>query len=241
MSNSFDFVQLSLRYSFYSTADASAYIQFNVLLIWNMYLCIIMQEMRSFKDNELLEGMKCGREDIFADIFHMQWEGLFKEAYYRLKSHSEAQDMVQDIFTDFWQRRHSIQISTSISAYLHGALKHKIIRHFSRSRLHQTVVDHLLLHMQVFEDSILEVIAAGEIQKTLQAAIAQFPDNMREIFMLRTEEFTIAEIAEALNLSQQTVKNNNSQALKRLKHVLTEKHPEISSSLYAALMLFIKS
>lgn len=206
-----------------------------------MYLCIVMQEMRSFKDSELLEGMKCGREHIFAEIFDKQWESLFKEAYYRLKSYGEAQDMVQDIFTDFWQRRHSIQISTSISAYLHGALKHKIIRHFSRSRLHETVVDHLLLHMQTFEDSILEIISAGEIQKTLQEAVAQFPDNMRQIFMLHTDDFTIAEIAQALNLSPQTVKNNNSQALKRLKHVLTEKHPEISSSLYAALLLFIKS
>jgi len=193
------------------------------------------------EESALLNGLRGGREDLFAEIFNKHWEALFREAYYRLKKHDEAQDMVQDIFTDFWQRRHSIQISTSISAYLHGALKHKIIRHFTRSRLHQTVVDHMLLHMQAFEDSILEIITAGEIQKTLQEAIAQFPDNMRQIFLLRSQDFTIAEIAEALGLSQQTVKNNNSQALKRLKHVLTEKHPEVTSSLYAALLLFIKT
>ena len=200
-----------------------------------------MQGFRHTEESELLKGLKDGREDLFAEIFNMHWESLFREAFYRLKKHDEAQDVVQDIFTDFWQRRYSIQISTSISAYLHGALKYKIIRHYSRSRLHQTVVDHLLLQMQTFEESILDVIAAGEIQKTLEEAIAHFPGNMQQIFTLRSQDFTIAEIADALGLSQQTVKNNNSQALKRLKHVLTEKHPEITSSLYAALLLFIKS
>ncbi len=200
-----------------------------------------MQGINHMTDAELLAGVKDGRQEVFAQIFHMHWESLFREAYYRLKSHDEAQDMLQEIFTDFWQRRSSLTISSSISAYLHGALKHHIIRHFSRSRLHQTVVDHLLLHMQSFEDSIVDVIAAGEIQKTLEDAIALFPENMQHIFALRTQDFTIAEIAEALNISPQTVKNNNTQALKRLKQVLSERHPEISSSVYTLLLLFIKS
>lgn len=201
----------------------------------------IMQGMSHMTETELLAGVRDGRQEVFAQIFHMHWESLFREAYYRLKSHDEAQDMLQEIFTDFWQRRSSLTISSSIAAYLHGALKHHIIRHFSRSRLHQTVVDHLLLHMQSFEDSILDVIAASEIQKTLEDAIALFPENMQQIFALRTQDFTIAEIAEALNISPQTVKNNNTQALKRLKQVLSERHPEISSSVYTLLLLFIKS
>ncbi|MFD2595970.1 RNA polymerase sigma factor [Sphingobacterium griseoflavum] len=192
-------------------------------------------------DAELLAGIKDGRQEVFEHIFHKHWEGLFRDACYRLKSHDEAQDIVQDIFTDFWQRRYTLTISTSIGAYLNGALKHQIIRYVSRSRLHQTVVDHLALHMRTLKDSIIDVIAAGEMQKTLQDAIAHFPANMQQIFALRTQDFTVAEIAEALQISPQTVKNNNTEALKRLKQVLAQQHPEISSSIYALLLLLTKS
>lgn len=206
------------------------------------YLCRTKtQVMKNLAESELIDGIRLGREDVFAVFFNNYWESLFREAFFRLKSHDEAQDIVQDIFTDLWQRRQSLVIDTSIAAYLQGALKFSIIRHISRSRLHQSVVDHLLHQMSVFEDSILDVIAAGEIQRTLEESISAFPENMRQIFALRTQDFTISEIAEALELSVQTVKNNNSEALKRLKHVLAEQHPEISSSMYALLLLFIKS
>lgn len=190
---------------------------------------------------EQLDQLKAGREDVFSSIFNAHWEGLFREAYYRLKNYNEAQDLVQDVFTDFWQRRHSLEIHTTLAAYLYSAMKYRVIRHITRARLHQDVIDHLVFQMTVFEDSIVDAIAAGEVQKTLEDAVASFPENMRNIFLLRNQDFTVAEIAEALDLSSQTVKNNTSEALKRLKTVLAEKHPDISSSLYIFLLLFIKS
>ncbi len=197
--------------------------------------------MQNLADFKLLENIRSGKSDAFAVFFNTYWEEVFREAFYRLKSYDEAQDMVQDIFTDCWLRREQLTINTSISAYLLGALKHKIIRHIGRNKLHKEVVDHLLQQMTVFEDSIVDIIAAGEVQKTLEEAIASFPTNMRQIFALRTQDFTIAEIAEALALSPQTVKNNTTDALRRLKQVLAQKHPDVSSSLYVLLMLFIES
>ncbi|WDF69010.1 sigma-70 family RNA polymerase sigma factor [Sphingobacterium oryzagri] len=197
--------------------------------------------MQNLADFKLLENIRSGKSDAFAVFFNTYWEEVFREAFYRLKSYDEAQDMVQDIFTDCWLRREQLTINTSISAYLLGALKHKIIRHIGRNKLHKEVVDHLLQQMTVFEDSIVDIIAAGEVQKTLEEAIASFPTNMRQIFALRTQDFTIAEIAEALALSPQTVKNNTTDALRRLKQVLAEKHPDVSSSLYVLLILFIES
>ncbi|WP_437920528.1 RNA polymerase sigma factor [Sphingobacterium sp. LRF_L2] len=200
-----------------------------------------MQALKHITDDEVLSGLRTGRDEMFSYIFNTYWESLFREAYYRLKSHDEAQDLVQDIFTDFWQRRKDIVVSASISAYLHGALKHRIIRHISRSRLHQHVVEHLLYQMTAFEDSIMDIIAVGEIQKTLEEAISYFPENMQQIFLLRSQDFTIKEIADTLGLSPQTVKNNSTEALKRLKQVLAEKHPDVSSTLYVFLLLFMKS
>lgn len=206
------------------------------------YLCFRNRfEMNDLAESELLKDIRSGRSDAFAVFFNSYWETVFREAYYRLKNHAEAEDMVQDIFTECWLRRHQLDVNSSISAYLLGALKYKVIRHMGKNKLHRDVVAHLLQHMTVLEDSIVEVIAAGELQQTLEESIASFPENMRNIFALRTQDFTVAEIAEALNLSPQTVKNNTTYALKRLKQVLADKHPDVSSSLYALLVLFIQN
>ncbi|MCL7986618.1 sigma-70 family RNA polymerase sigma factor [Sphingobacterium sp. lm-10] len=192
--------------------------------------------METLPENQLMQAIRAGNEEAFAHFFNTHWEYLYREAYFRLKNHDDAQDLVQEIFTSFWQNRETVTIQVSIKAYLAGALKNKVIRHYTKSNLHQETVNHLLRQMTVFEEGVLDAITAKEIQHTVQQAIHHFPKNMRDIMLLRMQNFTIAEIAEALGLSTQTVKNNTTIALKQLKDILIKKHPEVSTSLYASIL-----
>ncbi|MBK1438868.1 sigma-70 family RNA polymerase sigma factor [Parapedobacter sp. ISTM3] len=192
-------------------------------------------------ESELLTGIRNDVPGMFEELFNTHWEALYRQAYHRLRDQSEAEDVVQDIFTDIWERRHSLAINTSFGAYLHAALKYHLIKRASKADLQQRAMEHLLHRMEVIERSVLDIMAAGEISSTLHNAIQRFPKNMRRIFVMRTEEFTVAEIATALGLSEQTVKNNTTDALRRLRVVLAEKHPDIPPSFYLLLALFIKS
>ncbi len=192
-------------------------------------------------ESELLIGIRSDMPGMFERLFNIHWEDLYRFAYHRLHDQSEAEDIVQDIFADIWVRRHSLVITTSFRAYLRAALKYHLIKKASKADLRQKAMDQLLLRMEDIEASVLDMIAAGEISSTLHNAVQRFPVNMRRIFQMRTEDFTVAEIAEALGLSEQTVKNNITDALRRLRMVLTEKHPDIPSSFYLLLALFIKN
>lgn len=194
--------------------------------------------MTDLQEEELLKNIRLGNKKSFAIIFETHWESLYLEAYYRLKDHSLAQDMVQDVFLSCWQRREELTIRVSLLSYLRGALKHHIIRHISKNRLHQDVVDHLMQRMTLIEDSIIDAISAGEMAKTIEATIAKFPENMREIILLRLQHFSVKEVSDALGLSPQTVKNNSTEAVKRLKKVLFQQHPDVSTSVYLFLLLF---
>lgn len=192
-------------------------------------------------DTELLEGLRNGEAGAFENLFNKYWRGLYESARRRLKDEAAAEDIVQDIFASVWQRRHTLEINTTVEGYLHTALKYKIIKLASSANLHEEAVQHLLHRMEQMEETILDVLIAEDVKHTLKDAIASFPENMQKIFMLRVENYNITEIAEALGLSRQTVKNNNTEALKRLKAVMLTKHPDINKSFYLLLMLLMKS
>ncbi|GAA4310154.1 RNA polymerase sigma-70 factor [Mucilaginibacter gynuensis] len=200
-----------------------------------------METALPIAEAELLEGLKTDRPGAFEDLFNKYWKDLYESAYYRLKDQSEAEDIVQDIFTSVWQRRHSLEITTTLKGYLHTALKYNIIKLASSASLHQEAVEHLLHRMEDMEGTILDVLIAEDVKLTLEEAVRSFPENMKKIFSLRAENFSVAEIAEALGLSKQTVKNNNTEALRRLKVIMMEKHPDINKSFYVLLLLLMKS
>ncbi|TDQ08650.1 RNA polymerase sigma factor [Pedobacter metabolipauper] len=191
-------------------------------------------------DKRLIKELQDDNVQAFQTIFNAYWKDLYKLSYYRLKDQNEAEDLVQDVFTDFWDKRHQIEIDTSLKSYLQGSVKYRIIRLFSRGNLHKTAIEHLIYRMTEIESTILDVLSHNDLERTISQTIHTFPKNMKDIFLLRAEEYTIKEIADALGLAEQSVKNNISDGLKRLRIALIKTDPDIKGSFYmllAALML----
>ena len=65
-------------------------------------------------------------------------------------------------------------------------------------------------------------IALDELDKKFRKSVNELSPRVKEIFLLsRNEELSIQEIALKLNLSEQTVKNQITYALKHLRNALT--------------------
>ncbi len=192
-------------------------------------------------DAELLEGLKNGEPGTFETLFNRHWQELYKKAYRRLRDQTEAEDMIQDIFTSIWDRRYSLEINNSLEGYLHNSLKYKIIKWIERKNLFEEASSHLLHKMEEIENTIFDTMAASDVKKTLDDAVQSFPENMRKIFMLRAENYSISEIALALGLAEQTVKNNTTEALRRLKVSISAQHPDLNKSFLAALAALMVS
>lgn len=198
-----------------------------------------MQAQELHTDQRLIAAMQNDDPHAFQTLFNLYWKDLYKTAYNRLRSQSEAEDLVQDIFADIWERRYSLEITTSLNNYLQRSLKFRIIRMLSRANLHKKALGHLLYQMTEMETTILDVLTTSDVERTLSQAIHSFPDNMKNIFLLRSEDYSIKEIAEALGLAEQTVKNNVTESLRRLKLVLAKEHPDVTNSFYIVMAAII--
>lgn len=192
-------------------------------------------------DAQLLEALSTGNEDAFAVIFNKYWQEMYITAYQRLRDQTVAEDLVQDVFTSIWERRAELSVTAPLEHYLRRAVKYSIIKYVSRANLHQEALKHLLNRVGEMENTVLDHLNIADVNRTLSEAIMDFPGNMRQVFLLRAENYTISEIAETLGLAEQTVKNNTTEALKRLRVTLSEKHPDIHQSFFALIVLLIHS
>lgn len=198
-----------------------------------------MQQLDLKADVSLITALKNGDPRAFENLYDLYWKDLYKTAYSRFRDIQDAEDVVQDIFIKIWEIRHTLEINTSLKAYLHTALKFKIIRILSRTDLHHKAMEHLVYRITEMQATILEVMAASDLEATISQTVSRFPENMQQVFTLRTEDYTVKEIAEALGLAEQTVRNNIAESLRRLKQALAKTNPEISVTLSLALAAII--
>jgi RNA polymerase sigma-70 factor (family 1) len=152
-----------------------------------------------------------------------------------VRSKEDAKDLVQDLFVSLWTKRHSTVISTSLCSYLFVAIKYKVINHIESNILKGNYLKSLENAVSPHDNSTSDTIASQDLEQFADAAIGQLSPKMRQVFELsRRDNLSIHEIASRLNLSEQTVKNQISKALK----ILRVRIREISATLPFFIALF---
>jgi RNA polymerase sigma-70 factor (family 1) len=175
--------------------------------------------MHDLTDTDLL----CAKDEqkAFRELYDKYWEPLYKNALYRLGSDADAQDMVQEVFIGLWRNKNSIQNIGSLSAYLFTALKYTIIKRIYRQAKKGIMVPLSVEELEHVELTTEELLQYKELQSVIANEVANLPTRMQQVYHLsRNELLSTKEIAQRLNLSEQTVKNTLSAALKRLREKL---------------------
>lgn len=169
-------------------------------------------------DLQLLEKIKQGDSIAFRMLFDRYWEGLYLFAWKRLKSRQDAEDVVQHVFMKIWEHRSTRNVQLSLQAYLYRSVYYEVIaalKNIAAGSEELSVVTEQTL--PVFSN-VLEKLTVDELNEIISKAINELPARMQLIFKLsREEDYSIKEIAELLQLSEQTVKNQLTLALARLR------------------------
>ncbi|MEN7550511.1 RNA polymerase sigma-70 factor [Rapidithrix thailandica] len=142
----------------------------------------------------------------FKAIYDQYWEELYRKAYKRLNTQETAEDIVQNIFVEFWEKRNTINIEKSVGNYLYGALKKKILLHF-RTQYRQEARMQSQSHMikeadESFESRIIYTDYLNKVEHLLR----HLPKKSKKVFELKRKCYlTNKEIAQKLEISEKTV------------------------------------
>jgi RNA polymerase sigma-70 factor (ECF subfamily) len=168
----------------------------------------------------LLARLKLYDPEAFNLLYRHSRERLYILANAIVKDSSVAQDLVQEFFIEFWQRRIYLEIKTSLKAYLMQTIRNKAYNYLDK----KTTQEKLMLRWQkgelgaYFPSDRLENEALG---KHLDAAISRLPPMAAKVFQLHyIEELSHANIAEQLRISKSTVSGHMDRALRQLREDL---------------------
>lgn len=167
-------------------------------------------------DSELICAIHDSDENAFRILFLRYYDPLFAFLWTRTRCVELSKDLIQEVFTRFWQHRKSVDPDQGCKSYLFRIADRLLIDHYRSQSLKKSVQDNLRLRTE--PDT-----ADPDFQITLQNAISALPDPVRRVFLLsRYEGYTYQEIAEMEHISIKTVESRMTQALKKLRNVLTK-------------------
>ncbi|SKB86937.1 RNA polymerase sigma factor [Daejeonella lutea] len=169
-------------------------------------------------DQMLLELLQAGDENALAAIYDRYWSKLYLQAYKVLRDRYQCEDIVQEIIVQLWTKRAANNIA-SLKAYLYACVRYQIFKSVrSAMRVESLETD----DSETISDAD-NLILEKDIQKLLEAGVAELPAKCREIFTLsRKDHLSTKEIAYRLGLSPKTVENQLTIALRRLRSAMHE-------------------
>ena len=131
------------------------------------------------------------------------------------------EDLAQEVFVRFWEKRHQINVDSNLPAYLRRMAVNEALAHLRKKTRFapDELPTHLPGHLSAPAD---EALLADDLKSAVRVAIDKLPPRCRAVFQLsRFEELTYAEIAERLDISVKTVENQMGKALRVLREELS--------------------
>ncbi|MGF7081981.1 RNA polymerase sigma factor [Mucilaginibacter sp. UYCu711] len=169
-------------------------------------------------DQELVDLLKSGNHAAFTELYKRYWTVLFHHARKMLQDEDAAVDIVQDVFTTIWIKSAEININISIKAYLYAAVRNRIVSSIRHSKVHESYLDSLVTIIEKGEMVTDEQVRYREFSAQIEMEISKLPPKMREVFELsRKEGLSHSQIAQELNIADETVKKQIYKAMKTLR------------------------
>lgn len=162
-------------------------------------------------------------EQAFEQYYKEYYRIFFVAALGYLKDAGLAEEIVNDVFVKLWESAGTIQIESSLKAYIYRAVINRSLNELSKTKRDQQNQKEFSRRP---EDSFeIKAMEDNELKISLYRAIDQLPVQCQKVFRLsRFEGLKQQEIADKLGISIKTVKNHITYALQQLQKVLEDWH-----------------
>jgi len=173
--------------------------------------------------NHLIYKIRAGDTFAFEQVFRQYYSGLCSYANQILHDAGESEEIVQEFFVQFWQKRESVEISTSLKSYLFRAVHNSCLNQIKHQKVRENFAQNVHRENPDPESSQANTLDTKDMQKAIQNAIESLPPERKKVFMMvRYEERRYKEVADLLGISVKTVENQMGKAMQYLRKALND-------------------
>ena len=158
-------------------------------------------------------------ENVFHQIYNSYYKALVNYAMQMLGTQDSAEDVVQNAFMQLWQQGRQSRGDNHIRAFLYNITRNAAIDRLRHDKIVQDYQESYEINANGEEESIF----TEEVFRQLFEEIDRLPSRQREIFLLLMKGQKNREIAENLNIAEETVKKLRFRGMKTLRQRMNPK------------------
>lgn len=181
--------------------------------------------MKNLLDEDLARLAQQGNQDAFALLVTRYEKQIFSLAYRLVGDYDEAADMAQEAFLRIYQMLHRYDPEKKFFSWMYRVAQNTCLNALNRRPSNVVPVERA---EEYFSDTTAGETAEPEkdylnreIRRNIDRAIAELPDNYRDIIYLRyIEDLSYQQIADTLSLPVSTIETRLFRGKKLLQQKL---------------------
>jgi len=177
-----------------------------------------MPAQSSLSDQELVVQLRRGSVAAYTEMFERYQPLLYVYASKIVKDKDEASDIVQEVFLYLWDKRAEIVFEGQVLSYLYTAVRYKFFNLLDKKKVRKDYAASLQRFMLAGTPQTDDLLREREMMRIIEEQISLLPPKLKIAYELsRKANMHPAQIAELLGVSEKTVQNQVSLAIKQLK------------------------
>lgn len=170
----------------------------------------------TLEDSQILTRLNEGDKEAFNLLYSKYWSFVYNHAFKRIPKSNLAEDVVQEVFTQLWLRK-SYEDIKNLPGYFYIATRNQVFKIQRKERFYFPV-EEIFEEINGQFESADSILLYKELLFAYQQMLDKLSPQQKQIFEMKYQQnLEINEIAEKLNISPKTVRNQLGRALSRLR------------------------
>lgn len=166
----------------------------------------------------LIDECRRGNRKAQFRLYELYSRAMYNAAYRILNNREEAEDMLQEAFTECFRNISSFRSDSTFGAWLKKIVVNRCINRLRKRETELVYIDDYRPVEHAMEE---ETATSWPDASVISKAVEQLPDGYRAVFSLYLlEGYDHSEISQIMNISESTSKTQYLRAKEKLKQIL---------------------
>lgn len=167
---------------------------------------------------DIIEKSKKGDQKAQFKLYNLYSKAMFNICFRMMNNREEAEDMLQEAFSEAFNKLHYFRYESSFGAWLKRVVVNKCINQIKKRKVDLVLSEEVVKFEKSEDKDENEPIYD---MKKINKAIEKLSDGFRVVFTLYLlEGYDHQEISEILGISESTSKSQYLRAKRKLKEIL---------------------
>ncbi|MBR8538312.1 RNA polymerase sigma-70 factor [Carboxylicivirga sediminis] len=172
-------------------------------------------------DTELVKVFAIDETKAFEGLYLKYGRKLLEFARHYMPSKDDAEEVVQKVFIKLWQKRHELKHNESVKGYIFTIAYNEIRKAFIKQKRENELLQSYYFEHDINRSEDSDEIDYAALARKVDTIVEQMPEKRKKVYLLcKKEGLTVSEVAEHLQLSEKTVKNQLTAAYRQIREQL---------------------